>query len=111
MSSQPLKHASLAVIALTLCLAPVARAETPADALRPTGKWTAPMHGNAQTPPMGWNSYNAFGIERPTSELAALAAQRGTPIARLLVVVDDPMSKEAADRIRASLKWRDVPPF
>lgn len=55
--------------------------------------------------------YNAFGIERPTSELAALAAQRGAPIARLLVVVDDPMSKEAADRIRASLKWRDVPPF
>ncbi len=32
-----------------------------ADPLAPTGRWTAYDHGVAPTPPMGWNSWNAFG--------------------------------------------------
>jgi len=31
-----------------------------ADPLAPTGKWTAFTGGSAVTPPMGWNSWNAF---------------------------------------------------
>src|SRR3954470_2897769 len=30
------------------------------DPLAPTGKWTAYAGGRAATPPMGWNSWNAF---------------------------------------------------
>ena len=32
-----------------------------ADPLAPTGSWTAYAAGRAATPPMGWNSWNAFG--------------------------------------------------
>ena len=31
-----------------------------ADSLAPTGRWTAYTAGHAATPPMGWNSWNAF---------------------------------------------------
>src|SRR4030095_2363147 len=31
-----------------------------ADPLTPTGRWTAYAGGRAATPPMGWNSWNAF---------------------------------------------------
>ncbi|HEU4602234.1 MAG TPA: NPCBM/NEW2 domain-containing protein [Steroidobacteraceae bacterium] len=31
-----------------------------ADPLAPTGKWTGYVGGRATTPPMGWNSWNAF---------------------------------------------------
>lgn len=34
-----------------------------ADAIAPTGRWTAPVVGNALTPPMGWSSWNAFRTE------------------------------------------------
>lgn len=87
------KHASLAVIGLSLFLAHAAIAETPADALRPTGKWTAPMHGNARTPPMGWNSYNAFGIEVDEAKvMGAAQALVDTGLAKLgyvYVNIDD----------------------
>ena len=39
-----------------------ARTSVPTDALRPSGTWTQPTVGNAPTPPMGWNSWNAFGV-------------------------------------------------
>ncbi len=32
-----------------------------ADPLAPTGTWSLATIGNAPTPPMGWNSWNAFG--------------------------------------------------
>lgn len=39
-------------------------AQTPqtlsADPLTPAGRWTANVNGRAATPPMGWNSWNAF---------------------------------------------------
>jgi hypothetical protein len=34
-----------------------------ADSLAPTGRWTAYTRGNAPLPPMGWNSWNAFGSD------------------------------------------------
>jgi len=33
-----------------------------ADELDPAGKWTAYERGAADLPPMGWNSWNAFGV-------------------------------------------------
>jgi hypothetical protein len=30
------------------------------DPLEPSGRWTAYTAGQAATPPMGWNSWNAF---------------------------------------------------
>lgn len=87
-----LQGTSLAIISLSLLLAPAAGAETP-DKLRPTGKWTAPMHGNALTPPMGWNSYNAFGIEVDEAKvMGAAQALVDTGLAKLgyvYVNIDD----------------------
>jgi len=34
-----------------------------ADSLAPTGRWTAYVAGRAATPPMGWNSWNAFASQ------------------------------------------------
>lgn len=36
-------------------------AQTRHDPLAPTGRWSAYTRGAAQLPPMGWNSWNAFG--------------------------------------------------
>jgi hypothetical protein len=44
--------------ALALVAAPLAAS---ADTLAPTGRWSAYTRGAAQLPPMGWNSWNAFG--------------------------------------------------
>jgi alpha-galactosidase len=48
-----------AAISSAILLCPTARAQS-ADPLAPTGKWTAYVGGHAATPPMGWNSWNAF---------------------------------------------------
>lgn len=42
-------------VATLVCQGPVA-----ADELAPTGSWSANTRGQAATPPMGWNSWNAF---------------------------------------------------
>lgn len=34
-----------------------------ADSLDPAGRWSAYSRGNAPLPPMGWNSWNAFGSD------------------------------------------------
>lgn len=43
------------------------------DPLAPTGQWTANTRGQAQTPPMGWNSWNAFGPDIDETKLFASA--------------------------------------
>src|SRR4051794_1174386 len=45
---------------LTLALCWGGGAYAAADPLAPTGHWTAVTAGQAATPPMGWNSWNAF---------------------------------------------------
>lgn len=45
---------------LTLALYCGGGADAAADPLAPTGHWTAVTTGQAATPPMGWNSWNAF---------------------------------------------------
>lgn len=48
-----------AVVCAAIWLTFAAHAQVP-DPLAPTGKWTAYTAGSAATPPMGWNSWNAF---------------------------------------------------
>lgn len=43
------------------------------DALAPTGRWSANTAGRALTPPMGWNSWNAFALDIDESKLLASA--------------------------------------
>jgi len=45
-------------LAFSLCCGSGAYASN--DPLAPTGRWTAVAAGQAATPPMGWNSWNAF---------------------------------------------------
>ena len=52
-----------ALVALSLLAsAPGASAQGARDDLRPSGRWTQAEVGSAPTPPMGWNSWNAFGV-------------------------------------------------
>src|SRR5689334_9730704 len=48
-----------AVVVCAIVSCPVASAQS-ADPLAPTGKWSGYTGGRAATPPMGWNSCNAF---------------------------------------------------
>jgi hypothetical protein len=50
-------HARLLLCVLVAAALPAAAA---VDPLAPTGRWTAASNGTAPTPPMGWNSWNAF---------------------------------------------------
>ncbi|ESQ80244.1 NPCBM/NEW2 domain-containing protein [Asticcacaulis sp. YBE204] len=63
------------------------------DPLSPTGKWTAHQTGQAQTPPMGWNSFNAFRIEVSEDKvMGAAEALVDTGLAKLgyvYVNIDD----------------------
>ncbi|BBD99906.1 alpha-galactosidase [Sphingobium amiense] len=61
-----------------LCASTTLSAQTPAaspDPLAPTGRWSAYQAGNAQLPPMGWNSWNAFFTHIDEEKLMG-AAQR-----------------------------------
>lgn len=41
--------------------------------LQPTVRWTGCEGGNAPTPPMGWNSYNAFNLDIDKAKVLASA--------------------------------------
>ena len=48
-------------------------AQAAPDPLAPTGAWTANSRGAARTPPMGWNSWNAFKTEITEDKLIGAA--------------------------------------
>ncbi|CAN5212105.1 hypothetical protein BH10PSE3_BH10PSE3_25080 [soil metagenome] len=52
-----------AAVASLLALSAPALAAPLADPLAATGKWAIPERSQARTPPMGWNSWNAFRTE------------------------------------------------
>src|SRR4051794_14283494 len=54
---------SIGVTLAVLAIFPAFTARGEADPLAPTGRWTAYTAGRAQTPPMGWNSWNAFATD------------------------------------------------
>lgn len=64
-----------------------------ADPLAPTARWSANLAGHAPTPPMGWNSWNAFNSDvDETKVLASAQALVDTGLARLgyrYVNIDD----------------------
>lgn len=57
-SAERLLRAGLSTLAALAMAAPLAAV---ADPLAPTGRWSVYTRGAAQLPPMGWNSWNAFG--------------------------------------------------
>ena len=63
------------------------------DPLAPAGRWTANQRGAAETPPMGWNSWNAFRTEVTEEKvLGAAQALVDTGLAKLgyrYVNIDD----------------------
>ncbi|MES1200533.1 MAG: NPCBM/NEW2 domain-containing protein [Pseudomonadota bacterium] len=48
-------------------------ATTRSDPLAPTGRWSANHAGHADTPPMGWNSWNAFSYDIDEEKVMASA--------------------------------------
>lgn len=50
-----------------------ARAQAATDPLAPTGRWSAMTAGEAATPPMGWNSWNAFHTDLTEDKVLASA--------------------------------------
>lgn len=49
--------------AIALAVGALPAAAQTADPIAPTGRWTLPERKQAQTPPMGWSSWNAFRTE------------------------------------------------
>ncbi len=62
------KMAAMAALAMSA----VAQAG-PVDPLAPTGRWSANTRGEAAVPPMGWNSWNAFGTDVSEDKVLASA--------------------------------------
>ena len=57
----------------TLLLASASLQAAPRDPLAPTGRWSANTDGRAPTPPMGWNSWNAFATDVDEEKVLASA--------------------------------------
>lgn len=57
--------------AMAMMVPGMAAAQTAVDPLAPTGRWTANARGQAATPPMGWNSWNAFYSDIDEEKLMA----------------------------------------
>lgn len=58
---------------MALLLASASAQAAPRDPLTPTGRWSANTDGRAPTPPMGWNSWNAFATDVDEEKVLASA--------------------------------------
>ena len=58
---------------MLLALPAMAASSAFAQGLEPTGRWTAFAEGQAQLPPMGWNSWNAFYHDIDEEKVVAAA--------------------------------------
>lgn len=85
-------RATMLAAAAVLTMAP-AGADPARDPLAPTARWSANTRGAAATPPMGWNSWNAFNSDVDEEKvLASAQALVDTGLARLgyrYVDIDD----------------------
>lgn len=66
----------LALLALSLgsvALAPLSAGMQAATVVQPSGRWTAHRAGGAETPQMGWSSWNAFKTEIDEEKVAGSA--------------------------------------
>lgn len=58
-----MKAFTFSIVAAAMLARIVAVAGPVAEPLAPAGRWTGRSAGSAPTPPMGWNSWNAFNTE------------------------------------------------
>lgn len=58
---------------LALSTSAMAKGAPLADPLAATGKWSIPERSQARTPPMGWNSWNAFRTEVDEAKVVGAA--------------------------------------
>ncbi|HEX2584929.1 MAG TPA: NPCBM/NEW2 domain-containing protein [Steroidobacteraceae bacterium] len=58
---------------VTLTLSSLVMSSSRADELNPTGKWSIYSGGRANTPPMGWSSWNAFQTEIDETKILGVA--------------------------------------
>jgi alpha-galactosidase len=87
--------ASTAFAGLLALSAPAAAQTAQADPLAATGKWSIPERSQARTPPMGWNSWNAFRTE--VDEAKVLGAAK--------VLVDSGLSKLGYSYVNIDDGW------
>jgi alpha-galactosidase len=60
-------------LALAGALSTAQAAHAAVDPLAPTGHWSAYTGGHAQTPPMGWSSWNAFQMDIDEAKVTGIA--------------------------------------
>ena len=91
------KHRQTALISalVAAALAMPAMAAPGADALAPTGRWQGNTSGAAATPPMGWNSWNAFRTEVDEDKVMGAAG----------VLVDSGLAKLGYNHINIDDGW------
>lgn len=86
--------ACLIAATMTLSVTPVSAASK-ADPLAPAGRWEGSTSGSASTPPMGWNSWNAFRTE--VDEAKIMGAAR--------VLVDSGLTKLGYNYVNVDDGW------
>lgn len=81
-----------AALPALLAMTPLQAQEQP---LEPTGEWTAYSAGQAQLPPMGWNSWNAFYLDIDEEKVMANAR----------IIVDSGLAKAGYRYINIDDGW------
>ncbi|MCX7282790.1 MAG: glycoside hydrolase family 27 protein, partial [Novosphingobium sp.] len=65
-----LRHVATTLLAASALATPASAADKPLEA---RGQWTVTTRGSAPLPPMGWNSWNAFGTDVDEAKVIASA--------------------------------------
>lgn len=91
----PRKRVFAGLAATLILLSTPTHAIRVADPLAPAGRWEGAAGGNAPTPPMGWNSWNAFRTE--VDEAKVMGAAR--------VLVDSGLAKIGYNHVILDDGW------
>ena len=92
--------------AILLCSAAQAQS---ADPLAPTGSWSAYTAGRAATPPMGWNSWNAFASAVDEEKVMGSANASSTAALRARAIVTSISTTAGRHKRRLSDGASDYP--
>lgn len=95
MMAYALKRVGLFFAATAAVAAPVSARDR--DPLAPTGRWSANTDGQAATPPMGWNSWNAFFTDVDEDKVLASAK----------VIVDSGLAAKGYRYVNLDEGWWD----
>jgi len=94
-ASMPWKSLCSSLAATLTLLSTQVHARTAADTLTPAGRWEGATNGSASTPPMGWNSWNAFRTEVDEDKVMGAAK----------VLVDSGMAKLGYTKVILDDGW------